>query len=226
MDREADDVIPVADRSNVARQTPELARRRAAVAELGRSVRRLVDAVVATEAEVEMLELVAEDVQALAVDLAGRSREPRVRASVDDISAGVWMYSPVSGEGNPLSPPVTMSTAGGETEGRCILGRAFEGPPLYAHGGVSALLLDHVLSTAAWANGEPGMTTELTLRYRRPVPLATPLLVRGVVAEVTGRRTRTTGGIASAEEPERVLVEADLIFTRIKTDSAHALFPA
>src|SRR5882757_811631 len=104
MDDESDGVFPVADGANLAGETPELARRRAAVAELGRSVRGLVDAVVATEAEVEVLEQVAEDVRALTVDLAGRSREPRVRASVDDISAGVWMYSPVSGEGNPLSP--------------------------------------------------------------------------------------------------------------------------
>jgi len=204
---------------------PELDRRRAAVAELGHQLRALVEAAVSTEVETAHLERGATQVRALTEVLLGRVRERHVPSGVDDLRAGVRMYNPVSGVGSPLAPPLRLEMAGGSASGECALGLAYEGPPSYGHGGVSALLIDQVLGGAAAASGNPGMTVELNVRYRRPVPLREQLLLRGSTVEVSGRWVRATGSIAAAEEPERALVEAEATFAKLNPEQARRLFP-
>ena len=216
---------PVDPNPNPAMGAQELARRRAAVAELGREVRELVNAVVGTDVDTDHLERTAAEVRALAEVLRGEVRDRHMPASVDDLSAGVRMYSPVTGAGNPLAVPMSLEMGGGQAVGRCTLGLAYEGPPSYGHGGVSALLTDHVLGGAAAASGNPGMTTELTVRYRRPVPLGTPLVVRGTTVDSSGRWVRATGTIAAVDAPEHTLVEAEATFAVLSREQARRLFP-
>jgi hypothetical protein len=108
-------------------------------------------------------------------------------ASVDDLRGGIRMFNPVIGVGNPLAPPLRIEAGEDGVEGRCTLGLAYEGPPMHGHGGVSAMLLDQVLGHASAATGSPGVTTDLSVRYLRPVPLDVPLRVWGRVVEAEGR---------------------------------------
>jgi acyl-coenzyme A thioesterase PaaI-like protein len=210
---------------NPAADSPQLARRRAAVAALGHEVRELVDAVVGTEVPAEDLERCVGEVRALTARLRRSGRDRGELASVDDLHAGVRMYNLVSGAGNPLSPPMRVELGDGTAEAGGALGLAHEGPPSYGHGGVSALLLDHVLGGAAAASGNPGMTVELAVRYRHPVPLRTPLLVRGATVDVDGRWIRANGSIAAAEAPDRALVTAEAKFVSLNPDQVRRLFP-
>ena len=80
--------------------------------------------------------------------------------------------NPVIGIRNPIAPPLTIQQ---DADGRVFtdfhLGAAYEGPPGHVHGGVSALVLDHVLGEVA-ANAEnPRFTGTITLRYLRPTRL-------------------------------------------------------
>jgi hypothetical protein len=109
-------------------------------------------------------------------------------------------------------------------EGWCTLGHAYEGPPMYGHGGVSAMLIDQLLGHAAAAAGHPGVTTDLSVRYRRPVPLDVPLRVWGRVIEADGRRVLAVGGITTAAEPDVALVEAEGRFARLRPDQAGRMF--
>jgi acyl-coenzyme A thioesterase PaaI-like protein len=110
-------------------------------------------------------------------------------------------------------------------EGWCTFGAVYEGPPMYGHGGVSAMLLDQVLGQAAAAAGHPGVTTDLTVRYRRPVPLDVPLRVWGRVTEAGGRRqVSVVGGITTADKPDVQLVEADARFYRLRPDQVRRMF--
>ena len=60
----------------------------------------------------------------------------------------------------------------------------FAGPPGVVHGGIQATLLDEVLCMTAYAKRNTGVVTgELTVRYLRPAPTETPLVVRGRVVE-------------------------------------------
>jgi acyl-coenzyme A thioesterase PaaI-like protein len=205
-------------------ETPGLVERRAAVAELGAELRALIDSVVRTEASTEALRRAAEAVRQIVAPLAERSRPISRPPAVDDLMGGQRMLNPVIGEGNPIAPPVRVEVTRGEAVGECTLGPAYEGPPMYGHGGVSALLLDQVLGHAAASVGNVGVTTGLSLRYRRPVPLDVPIRVWAEVTRVDGRRTAVKGGITTAGEPDVQLVEADGDFVRLRPDQAERLF--
>jgi acyl-coenzyme A thioesterase PaaI-like protein len=95
---------------------------------------------------------------------------------------------------------------------------------MYGHGGISALLLDQVLGHAAASVDNIGVTTDLSLRYRRPVPLDVPIRVWAEVVEIDGRRTAVEGGITTVDEPGVQLVEAEGRFVKLRPDQAERLF--
>ncbi len=68
------------------------------------------------------------------------------------------------------------------------------------------------------------MTVDLDLRYRRPVPLHTPLRLTGRVAGLDGRRTTVVGTIAIDAVPDAALVEATAIFVSPSPEVAARYF--
>src|SRR5690606_32749344 len=92
------------------------------------------------------------------------------------------------------------------------LGPLYEGPPAHVHGGMSAMVLDQALGTAAAAAGTPGMTATLEVRYRRPTPLGVPLSVEAKASRAEGRKVYATGTICDPDG--RVTVEATGVFIR------------
>jgi Thioesterase superfamily len=201
-----------------------LSTRRAAIAELGDALRELVAQTSATEVPEDVLRRVAAQVSEAAALLAQRTRT-RVRLpGADDLLAGFRMYNPVIGVGSGLAAPLHVEVAGNAVVGTCTLSLAFEGPPSFAHGGVSAMLLDQLLGHATGATGHPGMTVKLEITYRAPVPLQTKLRLTAEVTEVSGRRVTARGVIATAAEPDTVLVEASGTFVRLRADQAVRMF--
>lgn len=198
--------------------------RREAVAELGAGLRMLTDLLVRTEAGADVLRDAARQLRDLAPALRERIRDVAEPASVDDLMGGVRMFNPVIGAGNPIAPPLRIEIGADGAEGWCTLGQAYEGPPMYGHGGMSAMLIDQLLGHAAAASGHPGVTTDLSVRYRRPVPLDVPLRVWGRVVKVEGHRISAVGGITTAAEPGVPLVEAEARFARLRLDQAGRLF--
>jgi uncharacterized protein (TIGR00369 family) len=61
------------------------------------------------------------------------------------------------------------------------LPQRFQGWRDVAHGGVVALVLDEAMAYAAGARGHLGVTADLKMRFRKPVPIGEPLVVRGEV---------------------------------------------
>lgn len=89
----------------------------------------------------------------------------------------------------------------------------FAGWPNTTHGGIVATLLDEAMVYACMADGEPVATAELTVRYKRPVPVDTPLTVSGACVEHHRRLRRATGriehnGIVLAEAKATLFVVA------------------
>ena len=204
--------------------TDDLLQRRAAVAELAAELRALADLVTRTEAGTGVLRDSARRLREVTPALRERVRDVGEPASVDDLMGGVRMFNPVIGAGNPIAPPLRVEIGKDGVVGWCTLGHVYEGPPMYGHGGMSAMLIDQLLGhAAAWA-GHPGLTTELTVRYRRPVPLDVPLRVWGRVTGTEGRSVSAVGGITTAAEPDVPLVEAEARFARLRLDQARRLF--
>jgi hypothetical protein len=197
--------------------------RREAISELGEALRTLIEHATKTEAPAAELLRAAGELRSVAARLGEQARGAAVPA-VDDLLRGVRMYNPVTGHGSALAPPLHIEVAGGVAIGRCTLGLAFEGPPTFAHGGVSAMLLDQILGHAVGASGNPGMTVRLDTSYRAPVPLRTPLRLTAVVDEVAGRRVTATGTIATEADPDTILVSATGTFVGLRADQARRLF--
>jgi alpha-methylacyl-CoA racemase len=201
-------------------------KRRAAVAELGAELRALADLATRTEVPAGVLRETARRLRELSPALRERTRDLTEPPSADNLRGGVRMFNPVTGAGNPLAPPLRIEVGEDGVEGRCTLGLAYEGPPMHGHGGVSAMLLDQVLGHASAATGSPGVTTDLSVRYRRPVPLDVPLRVWARMVEAAGRRTSVVGAITTVDEPDVPLVEAEARFLKLRPDQASRLFGA
>jgi acyl-coenzyme A thioesterase PaaI-like protein len=204
--------------------TAALLDRRAAVAELGAALRELVTSAVASEVPVDVLRAAAEQARGLTADLSAQRRPPDRPSSVDDLRRGQRLFNPVVGPGNPIAPPMRVELTPDGAVGTCTLGLAYEGPFTFAHGGISALLLDQIMGYATAAAGHPAVTGRLQVRYRGAVPLGTPLVVRGVVQDVLGVRVAVRGSISLATEPDAVLVEAEGRFLELRPEQARRLF--
>jgi acyl-coenzyme A thioesterase PaaI-like protein len=80
-----------------------------------------------------------------------------------------------------------------------------DGAPGIIHGGIQGTLLDEAMCMAVYAKRGIGVVTgELTVRYRKPVPSGTPLVVRGRILEQRGRSFLIEGGIHLAETGEEL----------------------
>jgi acyl-coenzyme A thioesterase PaaI-like protein len=112
----------------------------------------------------------------------------------------------VNGRSHPFAPQLEMRAAEAGYEATVTLGPAYEGGPGLVHGGAVSLLFDHVMAWATTRIGEPGpsMTGTMSLSYRRPTPLATPLTFAAWVERVSGRKvhvvaTLTADGVVTVE---------------------------
>ena len=176
------------------------------------AVRELMDATIRTEADHDALIAARTAIQTATDALRSRQRDETkmVRYALGGRPV-VWSNA-VIGLRNPIAPPLTIHH--GEDGTQCwsefTLNGAYEGPPGLVHGGVCALILDHILGSAGGAAGRPGMTASLQLSYRRPTPLHRPLVARAWVEGEDGRKTTIRGEIARADG--RVTVEASGLF--------------
>src|SRR5262249_46323057 len=107
----------------------------------------------------------------------------------------------VIGLRNPIAPPLTIHH---DSDGiRCwsefSLNAAYEGPPGLVHGGVCALVLDHVLGEAA-SEGLTKLrfTGTITVRYLRGTPLGR-LRAEANVERTEGVKTFVSGHLSDSE---------------------------
>lgn len=177
---------------------------------LAQAVRELIDATIRTEAD---------DTTIREVTTAVRQMTGRLRAGILSDSPGMryvvngrplaWGNA-VIGLRNPIAPPLAIHH--GEN-GHCwsdfYLGAAYEGPPSLVHGGVSALVLDHLLGEAA-SDGltKPLFTGTITVKYLRGTPLG-PLRAEASVYRRERIKTYARGHISDAAG---ITVEAEGVF--------------
>ncbi|MFF2107726.1 PaaI family thioesterase [Rhodococcus koreensis] len=172
------------------------------------AARRVVDALLRTDRGNANLERVAEELNSIAEHL--EEHAPAVAERLIDMwnGEGVTRHDPVTGPENALAPPLVLEgLPDGSVRGTVTLTIPYQGPPGHVHGGVSALLLDHVLGVANAWGGKTGMTAQLSTRYHRPTPLFEPLTLTGKLMSVDGRKITTAGDIRTADGQVCVSVE-------------------
>jgi acyl-coenzyme A thioesterase PaaI-like protein len=201
-----------------------LNRRREAVADLGSALREALVAQAANEVSIDHLVEAAGLARALTALLAENPRDLTRVASVDSLPEAIRYFSPVTGLGNPMSPPLVFGREGETVVVRTTLDRRFEGPPGFVHGGVTGLLLDEVLGQAGTLAGRWGMTAYLNITYRRALPLDTELELTSHIDWFDGRKTHVVGAIALASDPSTPHVEAEALFIEPRSDRQEKYF--
>lgn len=179
-------------------------------APLAESVRRLLDISIRSEAAPTAVAAAIAKIDSAANELSealmpgpfGVQRAP-------DGQTVAWGNA-VVGLRNPVAPPLVIHhDPDGLVWSEFVLGAAYEGPPGTVHGGVCALVLDHVLGATAHQPDRPAYTGTLTLRYRRPTALGRPLRAQGHVERIDGVKIFAVGHLA---DEDGVTVEAEGIF--------------
>ncbi|SEL32294.1 Thioesterase superfamily protein [Blastococcus sp. DSM 46786] len=192
--------------------------------DLAAALRELIELSATTTADATAVRSAAELVRAATGQLEGPRRPLSQLPRLDDPAARRRTFNPVSGVANGMAPPLRFRVTDGVVSAEATLGAAYEGPPTFLHGGMSALFMDQVLGDTAAVNGLWGMTAHLELDYRGPVPLGRPLAFRGWVEETSGRKSVIAGSIALADAPDRPLVEARGIFVMPRPEKLESYF--
>ncbi len=73
------------------------------------------------------------------------------------------------------------------TRGSFTLGPNYAGGAGFAHGGIIAVVLDEAMGKLSRLAEERAVTAEMTIEYRKPVPVDTPIIVEGWQEEEKGR---------------------------------------
>ncbi|MEH3155200.1 MAG: PaaI family thioesterase [Gordonia paraffinivorans] len=187
----------------------EMERRRSVAEPLTDAVRELVDAVIRTEiAEDEVPEVTA-SIRAVTDRLRRRQNDGPYGVRYTRAGTGMPWGNPAVGVRNAVAPPMRVQRGDDGLRWADVeLGAAYEGPPGLVHGGICALLLDHILGEAAGADGTPSFTGSITLRFRRETRLgAVHLDARTDRHE--GPKKFVTGTLSDADGPS---VVADAVF--------------
>ncbi|MFV8054277.1 PaaI family thioesterase [Mycobacterium sp. 48b] len=173
------------------------------------SVRRLVDATIRSRADLRAVTSAKAKIDAAADELS-QSLIPGsfgVQQPVDGQSLA-WGNA-VIGLRNALAPPLVVHH---ESDGRVwadvTLGAAYEGPAGHVHGGICALLLDHVLGATAHQPGRPAVTGTLTLRYEAGTRLG-DVHAEAHIDRVEGVKTFAVGHLSTSDG---VTVRAEGVF--------------
>jgi uncharacterized protein (TIGR00369 family) len=112
-----------------------------------------------------------------------------------------------------------------EADGEGVLCRAtldakYQGWRGVVHGGIAMALIDEAMAHAAGFAGHRGVTASVNVRFRKPVPVGEPILVRG---RVTWHRRNVLGVEAQVlNEAGTVLVQGEGSFVSRGTLDAAA----
>ena len=176
-------------------------------------VRELIRLALRTDADPDSVDAARTAIRAANDVLRSRQRDESqlVRHAVAGRPV-VWGNA-VIGLRNAIAPPLTIHHDDDGT--RCwsefTLNSAYEGPPGLVHGGVCALVLDHVLGEAASAGlTKPLFTGTLTVRFVRGTPLGR-LRADAAVERTEGVKSFVSGHLSDGDG---ITVEAEGIFIK------------
>ncbi|MGC4933954.1 PaaI family thioesterase [Gordonia sp. DT30] len=186
----------------------EIARRRSVYEPLTDSVRQLIDAVIRTEVDDDVITQARTRIDELVADLRAEQMDGPYGVRYTPEFVGMPWGNAVVGLRNAIAPPLHTRHDGDEVSAEFTLGAAYEGPAGHVHGGICAMVLDHVLGEGASIDNVPCYTGTISVRYLRPTPLG-PLTARASIVAREGRKKTVRGTLADAGG---ITVEAEGVF--------------
>lgn len=177
---------------------------------LTHAIRELIDAGIRTDVDDDTAHEARAAIEAVTARL--RSTQRTTTSTLRDATTGralAW-GNPAVGLRNAIAPPMVIHHEdGGGCWAEFDLGLAYEGPPGLVHGGICALVLDHLLGEVA-SDGlsKPVFTGTITLRYLRGTPLGA-VRAEAFVERTEGVKTFARGYLGDANG---WTVQADGVF--------------
>ncbi len=187
----------------------DMERLRALYEPLTQSVRELIDATIRTQADAAVVAAAKSEIDSATARLRQQQRDGTF--GVRYLATGERMAwgNAVIGIRNPIAPPVLIHRDdSGKAWCDMHLSAAYEGPPGHVHGGIAALVLDHLLGEAASDGVNPRLTGTISLRYVRATRLG-QLHAEAIATRTDGVKTFAAGHLA---DEEGVTVEAEGVF--------------
>jgi acyl-coenzyme A thioesterase PaaI-like protein len=131
----------------------------------------------------------------------------------------------VCGRENPVGLMMDFFTnAPGECYTELSIPKDYEGYPGVVHGGIIAAILDETGGRAHMTDPTRFMVTaQLNVRYRKPVPSATPLQIYGFAGERRGKVSNARSEIRNGDG--EILAEAELVLVDIPESQIAMLDP-
>jgi hypothetical protein len=171
-------------------------------------LRRVAGRIDALEQEDEALERLVEDLaraEDALRDVTPQDATPRVGPAAGGDGRVYVDHAFDIGSHNPCFPEYELVVEDPtRAHGSVTFPVVYEGPPGIVHGGFLAVFFDCVVQHHNCEVGLAGKTTSLTVEYRRPTPLLTPLDL-ALERSVEGDRIRSEGTLSAGE---RVLCTA------------------
>ena len=114
-----------------------------------------------------------------------------------------------------ISLPVPEAEGLEEYEAYVSFDERHQGGPGLVHGGLVAAALDEACGLLATWYRFPTVTARIFVRYRRPAPINTELLLRAELESARGRRIRVLARLTDGDD---VLAEARAAFLHVPLD--------
>jgi acyl-coenzyme A thioesterase PaaI-like protein len=122
----------------------------------------------------------------------------------------------VGGDANPTSVVLEPVREGDVAVAQVVFGAAFEGALGRVHGGMVAAVFDDLMGYVLAMVREPAFTGRLTVNYKAPVPMETPVEFRAWMRERDGRKLFVD---AECRLGDQLLATAEILFVIV--DQAH-----
>ena len=189
----------------------EVERTRAVYQPLAESVRSLVDATIRTEVDADEVAAIQAGIDAATARLRAKQIDGAFGVRYTTGGDRMAWGTPVIGVRNPVAPPLVIERdASGAAFTDFVLGAPYEGPPGHVHGGIAALVLDHVLGEAASDRETPRFTGTITMRYLSTTKLGW-LHAEARIDRSEGVKTYVVGHLA---DEDGITVEAEGVFIK------------
>ncbi len=172
-------------------------------------LRRLTGLILALEGEQPEMDRLILELQAVEGSLGSRippDPTPRVGAAAPGDGRVYLDHARHIGAYNPSFPEYDIVVDGDRAHGSVTFPLPYEGPPGIVHGGFLAVFFDCAVQHHNCDVGVAGRTTSLSVRYRKPTPLLTPLAFT-IGRTVSEGRIRSVGTLFL---DERILCNAEV----------------
>ncbi|PHV66856.1 PaaI family thioesterase [Williamsia muralis] len=187
----------------------EIARLRGVFEPLAVAVRDLVDATIRTTVDEETVRTVQSQIEQATAQLRTQQIDGSYGVRITPSGLSMPWGNAVVGVRNALAPPLKIHhDREGEAWSEFHLGAAYEGPPGMVHGGVCAMVLDHILGETSSHGKRTKFTGTIEVKYLRATPLG-PVRADAWIDRIEGIKTYVVGTLS---DQDGVTAEARGVF--------------